>query len=305
MDIAAFQRLADADVARLVREKGLRTLGIIVDGTRRWWLLEGGDALEDWETYTYRAGLRHHEIFGLLFDHGIETLIVPMFAPRTFAYRGEEYLKKAIPRMALMVSEPWMRFFHRYRVRLGFYGDYRNYAELAGRFEAAMQETAHYSGRRLFFGMFVEDQDEYLAHLAVEFSARHGRPPDKAELIARYYGEPIAPSMQIFIETAAPRTLRTVPLLSGGEARYMTAVPNMFLDREILRLILHDYLFQRTSPQQGYLPDEVDVGWMRRFYQQNRSQVLGVGIQHEGVWYPYTRIVLPEDPPQAALPPEA
>ena len=94
MELEEFQCLSTEDVARLVREAGPKVCVFPINGTRRWFSLEyppdqaGGFATAYLEVMTKR----HVEIYQLLFEHGMDALLTPVFGPDLME-RGEGYVQ--------------------------------------------------------------------------------------------------------------------------------------------------------------------------------------------------------------------
>ena len=77
-----FQALPTNHVARLVRASGPKVCVFPVNGTRRWYLLEHGQAAGAFANdYLRVSGQPHLQLFMLLFDHGLDTLVAPVFGP--------------------------------------------------------------------------------------------------------------------------------------------------------------------------------------------------------------------------------
>ena len=91
-DFEKFQSLPVAEVARIVREAGPKVCGFPINGTRRWFALEYPElaAKGGFDAYMQIAGQRHLDMYRLFFDHGVDTLLTPIFGPAVAA-RGEPY----------------------------------------------------------------------------------------------------------------------------------------------------------------------------------------------------------------------
>jgi tuberculosinol/isotuberculosinol synthase len=95
IDRDKFLNLPVEEVAKLVRASGSKVVVFPINGTRRWFMLEYGEAeFEDpVAAYMEIAMNRHIELYKLFFDHGIETLITPVIGPEILATRNE-YMQK-------------------------------------------------------------------------------------------------------------------------------------------------------------------------------------------------------------------
>ena len=89
IDRETFLELPTAEVAKLVRAAGTKVCVFPINGTRRWFMLEHQDQ-NNAESYSSITWLRHIELYKLIFDHGCDTLLTPIFGPDLLA-RGESY----------------------------------------------------------------------------------------------------------------------------------------------------------------------------------------------------------------------
>ncbi|MDH5454395.1 MAG: hypothetical protein OEX14_13650, partial [Paracoccaceae bacterium] len=194
MDIETFRNLPTAEVARLVREAGSRVCVFPTKGTRRWFMLEHPSVqMEDFASaYLDAVTKRSIELYQLIFDHGLDTLLMPSFSPDVMA-RGEDYMQMAAEGLASLATHPdFLNFYKAYRVRVRFYGDYRKffdptpYAYLSDLFDEATARTMAHDRHRLFFGLFAHDPTEAIAELAVRHYVEHERVPDKRAQIEVY-----------------------------------------------------------------------------------------------------------------------
>ena len=95
IDRETFLQLSNSEVADLVRSNGSQVCVFPINGTRRWFLLEHGQAeFADWaEAYAELTGRRHIEMYKLMFRHGLDTLVTPIFGGEILN-RGDEYMQK-------------------------------------------------------------------------------------------------------------------------------------------------------------------------------------------------------------------
>ena len=259
MDLKTFQNLPTEEVARIVREAGTKVVVFPIKGTRRWFLLEHPDvAPEDFaEAYLEAVIPRHIELYKMIFDHGIETLLTPIFdAP--LMQRGEVYMRMAAQGMKDLTEHPaFLEFYKAHDVRVRFYGDYRRhlretpYEDLIAAFDAIMEQTADHQSHRIFFGVFVEDATETIANLTIRAYQEQRRVPDKRALVTRYYGEPIE-TVDLFIGFGKLRAF-DMPLIGGGSVDlYFTISPSLYLTVPQLRDILYDHLYERQRSPSSY-----------------------------------------------------
>jgi tuberculosinol/isotuberculosinol synthase len=301
MDIQVFQSLTTVEIAERVRALGPKVCVFPINGTRRWFLLEHSvpDGA-DWATvYCDVAAERHIELYGTFFDHGIDTLLTPIFGPDLLE-RGEAYARMAIEGLALLAADPrFLAFYDDYRVRVRFYGDYRRffaatpYDNVPELFDQATARTASHDQHRLFVGVCAHDAAETIGELAVQYHAENGRLPDKRALVEMYYGEWVAP-VDLFIGFDKPCAFDMPLVATGSEDLYFTVSPSPYLSRGQLRAILYDHLYCRRGSDTDY--DSLGTeAWqaMKEFYGSNLDNTLGVGTRVGNIWYPLPQVTLP------------
>jgi tuberculosinol/isotuberculosinol synthase len=298
MDLETFQSLPTDEVARLVRQAGRKVCVFPLKGTRRWFMLEHPSvSVEDFASAYLDATLdRFIEIYKLMFDHGLDTLLIPSFDAR-LVERGEDYMKMAAEAMARMgTGSDFLEFYRAYKVRVRFYGDYRKffestpYAYLVDLFDEVEAQTLAYDGRRLFFGLFANDQTETIAEMAVRYYVEQGSVPDKHTLVAMYYGEYVQP-VDLFIGFGKFRVFDMPLLATGREDLYFTVSPSLYLTERQLRDILFDHLYARIRTRVDSQPE--DWALMKDFYYTNLERTVGIGKRQVGVWHPLPQVKLP------------
>ena len=303
MDVETFQNLPTTKVARLVRAAGPKVCVFPINGTRRWFMLEHPPDPESDPVSTYLdvSGHRHIELYRLLFDHGLDTLLTPVFGPDLLE-RGGDYMALASEGLARLATHPdFLEFYQTYGVRVRFYGDYRKffaptpYAYLSDLFDEVTTRTLPHTQHRLFFGVCAHDATQSIAELAVRYHAEHRRIPDKQTMVELYYGEYVSP-VDLFIGFDK-FTVFDMPLVAtGSEDLYFTVTPSPYLTDSQLRDILYDHLYARRGEGPDYTAISAD-GWalMRKFYQLNRQKTLGVGTKQDRgqFWYPLPQVELP------------
>ncbi len=303
MNVEEFRHLPTTQVARLVREAGPKVCVFPINGTRRWFMLEHQPRPEENSLLTYLdvTGRRHIELYRMLFDHGVDTLLTPVFGPDLLE-RGENYLRLAAAGLSrLATHRDFLDFYAAYNVRVRFYGDYHQffdptpYAYLADLFDRLAVQTAVHNQYRLFFGVCAQDATETVARLAVRYHAEHGRIPDKRTLVELYYGEYVGP-VDFFIGFDKFCVFDMPLIATGNEDLYFTVSPSPYLTEQQLRDILYDHLYARRGKEPDYLHmDSQAWALMKEFYQANMGQTLGVGARQNAgeFWYPLPQVVLP------------
>jgi tuberculosinol/isotuberculosinol synthase len=290
-----FLQLATSDVAALVKATGQKVCVFPVNGTRRWFMLEHADKIGDdfLAAYMDEAIKNHVQLCAMLFDHGIETILAPVFG-RELMRRGDEYTRRVgIDGLVRTATDHTYRdFFSQYDVKVRFYGDYRDvltgtpyeYA-LKSMYEVT-EATRHNIGRRLFFGVFADESLETIARLSVEHYLAQGAVPDKQTLIRKYYGEDLPP-VSIFIGFDKFSVFDMPMLATGEEDLYFSVSPSPYMTECQLRTILYDHIYMRRTPEPDYAQlSAQDLDWLREYYRSNKDRALGVGKLQFDLWLP-------------------
>ena len=176
MDFETFLQLPTNEVANLVRAAGPKVCGFPANGTRRWFVLEYPELVtaNGFNAYVQIAGQRHLDIWQAFFEHGVDTLLAPVFGSAVAA-RGEAYQPLIKPSLLwLTTSRQALDFYVAHEVRVTIYGNARRhltdpaYAEVLESFETIAQRTAHYRRHRLLIGVYAEDAIESVAEIVVQ-----------------------------------------------------------------------------------------------------------------------------------------
>lgn len=290
-----FLSLPTDEVYARVQASGQKVCVFPINGTRRWFMLEHAEDIEhDFFTSYMDTSIRNHiELCQMLFEHGLDTILTPVFG-RELMRRGDEYTQRVgidgLVRTA--TDKNYREFFERYNVKVRFYGDFRDI--LTGTaYEYALQSmyevteaTRHNTRFRLFFGVFADEVTETISRLSVEHYLAEGSIPDKQTLIRKYYGEDLPP-VNLFIGFDK-FTVFDMPLLATGqEDLYFSVSPSPYMTQHQLRAILYDHLYVRPAPEPDYrslTPDE--RGWLRDYYRRNKDYAFGIGKLCFQLWIP-------------------
>jgi len=297
LPLEAFLQLSTGEVAHLVRARGPQVCVFPINGTRRWFMLEHAQAAaqstDPTQAYIEISGRAHLALYQMLFDHGLDTVLTPVFGAELLT-RGEEYMQRiGADGLARLTDHPdFLNFYDDHDVRVRFYGDYRNqlaptpHAWLNDRFDALTQQTLPHTHARLFYGVFGNDATEAVAAYAIQYHQQHGRAPDRRAIVEMYYGEYVPPA-SLFIGFDKFSAFDMPLLALGEEDLYFSVAPSLYLTEKQLRIILYDHLYTRRVAEPDYvaMPRE-DLGFMKKFYAANREQTLGVGKLRGGIWYP-------------------
>lgn len=293
--LEAFLQLPTQEIARALRGSGGRVICFPINGTRRWFALEHGDQTDGNYVAEYMrvSGLRHIAIYKMLFEHGLDTILAPMFGSELLN-RGEEYVERiGMEGLTHLATNPdFLAFYHEYGVRVRFYGDYHRrlantpLAYLAEVFDRLAEHTRRHDRLRLFYGVFANDPAEQVAAIGAHYFQQNGRPPGREDIVAAYYGELVAP-VDLFVGFDKFSAF-DYPLLNlGSEDLYFTAAPSLYLTEGQLRTILFDHLYTRRVPEPDYetlMPEQRSQ--IQSYYADHREKTLGVGLLRGGMWHP-------------------
>ena len=300
MDREKFLNLPAEEVAKIVRAGGSKVCVFPFNGTRRWFLLEygrdfDGDAAQNYVELTTKGYINTYK---LVFEHGIDTIIAPVFGGEIMLNRGEKYMREIGANITLLATHPaFLEFYETHGIRVNFYGDYRTqlsgtpYTYIYDAFDEVTQKTAHHTKHRLFYGVCADDATAMIAELSVKHFQETRKTPSRRELIERYYGEYIEKA-DIFIGFEKFNVFDYPMLGWGEESLYFMVAPSLYLSNQQIKNILYDYIYLRPVQDPDYftMPDK-DFETMRQFYQTNRETTFGIGEIRGGIWYPSSRIL--------------
>ncbi len=294
ISLEEFLQLPVEAAAQLIRESGTKVVVFPFNGTRRWFLLEHGreNHADPAQAYIELTSRRYIEMYQILFDHGLDTVIAPVFGGEILN-RGVEYMQQIGYSMSLLAEHPYfLSFYEKNNVCVHFYGDYRKeldgtpYSYIIDLFDNVTKQTSTNKKHHLFYGVFGTDATETIANMSVESHQKMGRTPTRRELVEMYYGEYIEKA-DIFIGFEKFSAF-DYPLLNlGGESLYFSVAPSLYMSEKQLRSILYDHVYLRGIPEPDYFKMPVeDFEAMRHFYEINRESTFGIGDMHGGIWYP-------------------
>ncbi|MGB8213799.1 MAG: hypothetical protein WCE68_09610 [Anaerolineales bacterium] len=294
-----FLHSSNEEIARFVHTSDLRVCTFAVNGTRRWFRLETPDEKVSVDSYLDAMVEMHIRVSRIFFEHGIETLVMPVFGPELLTRAG--YEDTAWKGLHCLATDPrLLEFYAREDIRVRFYGDYCEafqeapWSDLLGEFDELARTTAAHKKSRLLLGACAQDSTDALVKHTLAFYQEHGRAPTRDDLTRLYYGECIDPS-RIFIGFDSFYAF-DMPLLDVGEtALYFTVCPSPYLTTTQLREILYDYIYMRDA---SFMNDPMKLSHsalenMRTFYAANRKQTQGIGFIMDGIWYPTSHVIIP------------
>lgn len=268
-------------------------MGWPFNGTRRWYLLHRREnsTAGDYVTATIRRQAEQHR---LVFAHGVRVIVAPHFGAELLE-RGTEYTRAVLGDGLLKLGDdPVNQEMFEAGVRIRFYGDYDEildtpiYRPMLDACASLTVATASGDGPLLLIGLFADAPYPKIARLSVEFAEKHGRTPNRQDLIEAYYGF-VVPDLSLYLGFSQP-ALFDVPLLATGqEDLYATIAPSAELTERQLREILYDHLVTRRSSKDDYesLSDEAIVA-LAAYIECYRGVTLGIGRIDSltGVWNP-------------------
>ena len=253
-----------------------------------------GDAAQNYVELTTRGYIN---TYTLVFDHGIDTIVAPVFGGEILN-RGDEYMREIGANMSLLATHPaFLEFYETYGIRVHFYGDYRKqlsetpYAHICDTFDEITRKTAGNTNRRLFYGVWADEATETIAELSVIHYQKTGKIPSRQELIEQYYGEYVEKA-DIFIGFEKFNVFDYPMLAWGEESLYFMVAPSLFLSERQFRNILYDYVYLRPVQDPDYFTMPVeDFEAMRKHYEINREVTFGVGEMRSGIWYSLSDVI--------------
>ena len=297
ISLQEFLQLPINEVASLVKASGSKVVVFPINGTRRWFMLEYGNQKFDnpIEAYTDIVIKKHIELYKLFFDHGVETLITPVIGSEVLETR-DDYMEKigAEGLAGIATRGDFLSFYEEDKVRVNFYGDYRNaleatpYENILTLFDGLAEKTKQRGRARLFFGVFADERkaDEQTAKFAVDYFKKKGEVPTRNSIVEHYYGEYVDKA-DIFIGFDRLSVFDYPFLRWGGEDLYFTVTPSLYMDEKQLRSILYDHLYTRRVDEPDYLslsPETLQE--LKSFYKTKQDVVLGTGTLNSNIWLP-------------------
>lgn len=286
-----FLQLPTEDVAEIIKSSGTKVCVFPFNGTRRWFLFEHSNELVSQAEAYIETTLRGYvSVYKLLFEHGIETVLAPVFGKEILS-RGEKYMNMIGDSMKLMADHPlFISLYNSHEVRVRFYGDYRSelegpYPQITEAFDRVTESTLHHEKHKLLYGVFATDATQAVAELSVEYYKKHNRIPSRDELVQMYYGEEIEKA-DLFIGFEKFASFDYPLLQSGNESLYFTIAPSLYMTQTLLRKILHDHIYHRPTVEIDYdlIPEE-ERSVLREYYRLRRDDAMGVGHVVNGTWF--------------------
>jgi hypothetical protein len=258
----------------------------------------GNDSVE---VFVELGAQRLLEICETFFEHGIDTVLAPIFGPDLME-RGDGYEPIGVQGLLWFAqNQKALDFYASHDIRVRAYGDTRRYFQntpyacTLPAFENLARHTAKHQSHRLFLGVCAHDATEAVAEIGIHFYQKHGHLPDKRQIVQAYYGEFVEP-VDFFIGFGQPTAFDMPLVATGNEDLYFTVAPSAYLDTDMLRAILYDHLYVRPTDESDYATlSSKDWRHIADFYTMNRRAILGLGHRHNGnrFWYPLPQVKSP------------
>jgi len=276
MEFETFSFLPAREVAALVEDRFTERLGVAVhfDGTRRWYLRTYGACEHDLynEDYASKTMQRIRDISEMMFRDGVTALYLPALGKRIEVERGPQYARfQADSLTHALLEEDMLEFCRGLGIRLSCYGGVER---LATRLERELRERQDVAGveRYMRWGVFAGSPLGDFSQRAVALSAKLGRAPTAAEILADYYAGPHIP-VHIWIGQKRPSVYGVPFLLNSRTSLYFLQFPTPLLDRLTWRRVLYDAMYIRGDDSELF-PEDVPL----------EREILGLGKLADGRW---------------------
>jgi hypothetical protein len=294
MDLSTFLEYEPEIVAEHVRAAGQSCWAIAMGGTRRAYLAQGGSFADasGMEHYFRWAEATQRAVYEQLFALGIETIILVGRVP---ADRGPAYaaFMRAIMQR-LVCGEERCASYQRLRARVRVAGDTAQVAravgvgDLAEQMQGIVDQTAQATGPSLIYlfrGSWYDPASEE-AQIGYSVGSQLQRMPTRDELVASFYGGPVAP-LSVYVGSGRPRTgMLRPPFLCGNEDLYWAQGPLMRLSTQDWRRLIFDHVYaRRTTGGRSYAEDDASRAALRATIETQDGRILGLGSMHPlGFW---------------------
>ena len=180
-------------------------------------------------------------------------------------------IEEGLGALTSSISREW---YHRNQIRVTFYGAWvaallnHGFMDVMADLQNVTVETRHYTKHKLLFGIFSDEGLQRIVALARQVESEE-------TLLEAYYGQPVGP-IDLIVGSGQP-AIWDLPLLNFNQASiYFLQAPTFCLNRETLRKILYDHLYQRKNDDELY-EDLSSDSWQD-------VKILGVGRQTYQGW---------------------
>jgi hypothetical protein len=272
-DLQEWLHLDESEIANVVAQK-ISTVAVYLNGTRRWFLSQN----KNWANYASLTGKAQRELSQLLYDHGVYALIQPLMG-YDLSERGYDYIKLAVDQgLAELAGKDYQDWYQEAGIKLTIYGNWSTiltemgFLRVVDLLHDLIEKTSHNTKHSLLLGVFADDPLDHIVALAKNIE--YGE-----DLLKAYYRQPVG-SVDLVIGSGQP-AIWDIPLLNINKASlYFMQAPTFCLNKEALRLILYDHLYQRINDDDLY--DTLTAEDWRKF------KILGIGQRSEKGWIAIT-----------------
>ena len=296
-----FLKLPANEIAQITSKLGKPKVGVFVpDGNRRMTLAFSGLNPDTDEFYHENARMTttyFMENLKVFFGHSLNTLFVPLISHNILG-RNQKYHEITLHEglKKILDDDVWLNFYQENDIRVSTYGDIEHLSKSTGTFisewvEKARNDTAQHKTHQIYFGFLSPKRvGMELAHLGIEFYKQNKRAPTHEEQISMYYGEQIDP-VDFFIMSTKFAGLGALPPLICGQETQMYFLPApgaMAMNDQTYREILYDLLYCRTNSSNNEYTsfNTRDNKFLRDYYQNHQSTVIGIGKRIGKFWVP-------------------
>ena len=302
MDPKDFMRLADSEVAAIVKSNGAPTSVCVVDdATRRTGQVFFGLDVADPDFISKlnrRLSRPYQRIFSSCFNQGVDTLFVPAMTYGCYN-RGDKYQGKIMAfAKEVFTGDYWLGYFHDEDIRMRFYGDLEFLAELGYddlfMHMKELEDVTKHGKKTMYLGFATSTHREEMRAL-VNYAKKFGLEDFEkiwnnrfSGLVREYYGEMVK-SIEVFIRPCELRLSETMPPFLGEYAElYFTPAPITEVSHDFYRRIIYDFLYarRRTFGSRSYMENdsECELDRARDIYTKYEDKVVGLGQRVGGWW---------------------
>ena len=300
MESDEFLKLEPEEIKKIIQEKQRpQNVTLMMDGTRRVLKLKEGHQQDPW---LYEQGhirdliYKSVDVVDFLFRCGVNTVFGPLASignlnRKNFMPAGLECLLKPL------TDDHCVSKLNNHQTAVSLYGDLEYAQSLAGGevinyyrdLLSKMSSSTPSHHLAIGIGFSTERETELIANKAIDIYQRTGERPTLKDLVSTYFGFD-APPIDIFIRTNEMRASGGLtPLLTSPNTQwYVPVSPGIIsLSNHTLKLILHDYLFNRqlSGGKHEHTPiSEEESREVSAFYQQSKDEVLGIGRKVGDMW---------------------
>jgi hypothetical protein len=309
--LSDFMALPTSTISEIVHKSGKPNVGVLIpDGTRKLGMLiyDLDYNSQEFERLLFdRINQDLMSVIKLFFDHGLDTFFVPALTNGNLK-RKEKYVEMAINHglRYILHSDEWMDFYKRNGIRVRIYGDIDlfnsiGYPHVLDWVADVQAETAGNDKHNLYYGLACSNREEHerILDYTIAFYNEHGRKPTRDEQVNWYYNGHVH-DVDFFIRPTIFRDSDIQPpLVSGVKTQmYFPVAPFPMLNQNMVREIFFDILYNRTityGTDNESLDDisPEDLKLLKKYYNENRSVVIGLGERLGDFWMPTSELKVP------------